>query len=155
MWHERSFYNTETFSYEHHRANSHCFFEGEHLVGDRASGLVYRLCPNCQTDNSSLIMRERVTPCLNPPGQRLVFDEVEIIAQVGQDENANPLIMLDWSDDKGRTWSNDRQESLGGIGEYKKRLIFRRLGQSFNRVFRIRMTDAARLILLGAKAKVR
>ena len=100
-------------------------------------------------------MRERVTPCLNPQGQRLVFDEVEIIAQVGQDENAKPLIMLDWSDDKGRTWSNDRQESLGGIGEYKKRLIFRRLGQSFNRVFRVRMTDAARLILLGAKAKVR
>ena len=84
-----------------------------------------------------------------------VNDEVEIIAQVGQDENAKPLIMFDWSDDKGRTWSNDRQESLGGIGEYKKRLIFRRLGQSFNRVFRIRMTDAARLILLGAKAKVR
>lgn len=155
MWHERSFYNTETFSHEHHRANSHCFFDGEHLVGDRANGLVYRLCPNCQTDNGSLIMRERVTPCLNPQGQRLVFDEVEIIAQVGQDDNATPMIMLDWSDDKGRTWSNDRQEDLGGIGEYKKRLIFRRLGQSFNRVFRVRMTDAARLILLGAKAKVR
>lgn len=100
-------------------------------------------------------MRERVTPCLNPQGQRLVFDEVEIIAQVGQDDNAKPMIMFDWSDDKGRTWSNDRQEDLGGIGEYKKRLIFRRLGQSFNRVFRVRMTDAARLILLGAKAKVR
>ena len=69
-------------------------------------------------------MRERVTPCLNPQGQRLVFDEVEIIAQVGQDDNAKPLIMFDWSDDKGRTWSNDRQESLGGIGEYKKTADF-------------------------------
>ena len=155
MWHERSYYNTETALHEHHRANSHCFFEGEHLVGDRANGLVYRLCPKCQTDNGSLIMRERVTPCLNPQGQRLVFDEVEIMAQVGQDDNANPLLMLDWSDDKGRTWSNDRQETLGGIGEFRKRVIFRRLGQSFNRVFRLRMTDTARLVLVGAKAKVR
>lgn len=155
MWHERSFYNTKTFSHEHHRANTHCFFGNEHLVGDREKGLVYRLCPLCQTDNSNPIMRERVTPCLNPQGQRLIFDEVEIMAQVGQDDNAKPLLMLDWSDDKGRTWSNDRQESLGGIGEFKKRVIFRRLGQSFNRVFRLRMTDVAKLVLVGAKAKVR
>lgn len=89
----------------------------------------------------------------------MIFDEVELICQVGQQKNSKPQIMFDWSDDRGKSWSNDRIEDLsqdlGGIGEYQKRVIFRRLGQSFGRVFRVRMTDAGRLVLMGAKAKVR
>ncbi|NNP70933.1 packaged DNA stabilization protein [Acinetobacter sp. Ac_5812] len=155
MWHERSFYKPANATHEHHRAQTHCFFNNEHLVGDRENGKVYSLSPKYETDDGSLIMRERTTPCLNPQATRIVFDEVQLICQVGQDRDVNPLVMFDWSDDGGRTWSNDRQESIGGIGEYEKRVIFRRLGQSFNRVFRVRMTDAARLVLLGAKARVR
>ena len=100
-------------------------------------------------------MRERVTPVINPHGVKLVFDELELNLQVGQESNINPLVMLTWSDDGGRTWSQSRQESLGAIGEFGKRVIFRRLGQSKSRVFKLQMTDAARLIVLGAKAKVR
>lgn len=155
MWHERSFYNPNTYLHEHHRASAHCFFNDMQLVGDRQNGKVYQLTRNSQTDDGQIIMRERVTPVINPHNLRLIFDELEIKLQAGQDNNSNPLLMLDWSDDSGRTWSNSRQESIGGAGEYKKRVIFRRLGQSFGRVFRLRMTDAARLILLGAKAKVR
>lgn len=155
MWHERSFYNNDEARHERHRAQVHCFFDGEHLVGDHTNGKIYSLKPGEHTDDGHAIFRERTTPCLNPHGARMIFDEVELICQVGQEENSTPLIMFDWSDDKGRTWSNDRQEDLGGVGEYSKRIIFRRLGQSFNRVFRIRMTDVGNLVLLGAKAKVR
>lgn len=154
MWHERSFYNIDTTEHEHHRAQVHCFFNGEHLVGDRSNGKVYRLSGSAQTDDGAVIMRERITPCLKVDGSRFVFNELEIDAQVGQDDDSEPLLMLDWSDDKGRTWSNIRMNSLGKIGEYEKRIIFRRLGQSRSRVFRLRMTDAGRLILLGAKLRI-
>lgn len=159
MWHERSWYNATLSRHEHHRAHVHCFFNGEHLVGDRENGKVYRLDPNEKTDDGVVIVRERATPCLNPHGSRLIFDEVELICQVGQPTNTKPKVMLDWSDDRGKTWSNDRLAELandiGAIGEYEKRVIFRRLGQSFGRVFRVRMTDAGRLVILGAKARVR
>lgn len=155
MWHERAWYNAETFTSEHHRANTHVFFNGEHLAGDRESGLVYRLCSNTKTDNGQMIMRERTTPVINPHSQRLIFDELELKLQVGQDNNSKPLIMLDWSDDGGRTWSTTHEQDLGGIGSFDKRVIFRRLGQSFNRVFRLRMSDASNLVILGAKARIR
>lgn len=159
MWHERSWYNVNLSRHEHHRAHVHCFFNGEHLVGDRENGKVYRLDPNEQTDDGVVIVRERATPCLNPHGSRLIFDELQLICQVGQPTNTKPKVMLDWSDDRGKTWSNDRLAELandiGAIGEYEKRVIFRRLGQSFGRVFRVRMTDAGRLVILGAKARVR
>ena len=155
MWHERSYYNGTSHEHEHHRAIVHCFFNGEHLVGDREKGLVYRLCSDCSDDNGDSILRERITPLINPQTTRIVFDSVELTLQVGQDFNINPLIMFDWSDDEGRSWSNDRQVNIGAIGEFKKRVIFRRLGQSFGRVFRLRISDPARLVILGAKARIR
>lgn len=154
MWHERSFYNIETTSHEHHRANTHCFFNGEHLVGDHESGKVYRLCPDCKTDDNQMILRERITPVLNPQGQRIRFAELELIMQTGQFNDSDPQVLLSWSDDKGLSWSTERQVGLGKLGEFKHRVIFRRLGQSFNRVFKLRLSDAHQFVILGAKAKV-
>lgn len=159
MWHERSWYNADNSSHEHHRAYCHCYFKGQHLVGDREKPLIYVLNADEETDDGAVIIRERTTPCINTHSTRMIFDEVELICQVGQDINTKPTIMFDWSDDRGKTWSSDRVEEItndvGSIGEYQKRVIFRRLGQSFGRVFRVRMTDAGRLIIMGATAKVR
>lgn len=155
MWHERSYFNLETYKHEHHRALSYCFFNGMQLVGDRVDGRIYAMSTESNTDDGALIMRERVTPVINPHTQRIIFDELELSVQAGQIDNTKPQIMLDWSDDGGHTWSSTRQVDLGGVGEFTKRILFRRLGQSFKRVFRLRMTDAGRLVLLGAKARVR
>jgi len=155
MWHERSFFNPKTCRNEHHRALSYCFFNGMQLVGDRQNGRIYQLTADSNTDDGLTIIRERITPVINPHSIKMIFDEMEIKAQVGQNSNIEPKIMLDWSDDGGRTWSGVRQSSLGAIGEFGKRIIFRRLGQSYSRVFRLRMTDSGRLVLLGAKARVR
>lgn len=155
MWHERSWYNPETFTGEHHRAGTHCFHNGEHLVGDRENGLIYRLCSNTKTDNGQMVLRERTTPVINPHSQRIIFDELEIKVQVGQNDNSKPLMMLDWSNDGGRTWSTAHEHDLGAIGQFGRRVIFRRLGQSFNRVFRLKMSDASNLVILGAKARIR
>ncbi|HEM7794389.1 TPA: hypothetical protein U2L15_003205 [Acinetobacter nosocomialis] len=154
MWHERSYYNLES-KHERHRSQVHCFFNGKHYVGDHSNGIVYELSLDAENDNGRLIMRERVTPVINPQSQRLIFDELELLIQAGQHSNRESIVMLDWSDDHGQTWSFDRQDTLGKIGQWNKRLIFRRLGQAFNRVFRLRLTDSSRLVILGAKAKVR
>lgn len=159
LWHERGWYNAADSNVEQIRYATHCYFNEQHLVGDWENQKLYLLDPDAQNDDDVPIIRERTTPCVTPNGSRLIFDEMQVFCQVGQDVNAKPQIMLDWSDDRGKTWSNDRiaeiANDIGAIGEYEKRVIFRRLGQSFERVFRIRMSDAGRLILLGAKARIR
>lgn len=154
MWHERSYYNLNS-QHERHRSQVHCFYKGKHYVGDHTNGIIYELSLDAETDNGHMIMRERTTPVINPKGQRLIFDALEIFIQTGQHVNREPIVMLDWSDDQGQTWSFDQHETLGKVGEWKKRVIFRRLGQAFNRVFRLRVTDSSRLIITGAQAKVR
>lgn len=155
MWHERSFYNWQTATHETHLAKCHAFYQGVHFVGDRGNGNIYKLDDKNTTDNGSIVVRERSLPCINAGGGRLIFDEVQIFAQVGQMTDTKPLLLFDWSDDGGVTWSNDRVGHIGAVGQFKHRIIFRRLGQSYARVFRVRTTDTGRYVLLGAKAVVR
>lgn len=153
MWHERTSLD-EDYNPQRHRSNCHCFFNGEHLIGDHSNGKVYAYNTTHYRDDETTIMRERITPVINSDNARICIHALEIMAQLGQDNNTEPQVMLDWSYDRGRTWSGRKQASLGRIGEFKKRLIFRRLGMSHSRVFRLRMTDNARLVLLDAKADI-
>lgn len=52
----------------------------------------------------------------------------------------DPNVFLRWSNDGGRTWSAERWSSAGLQGDYKKRVIWNRLGRARNRVFEIAMT---------------
>ena len=47
------------------------------------------------------------------------------------------IVTLSYSDDGGNTFNAQRRCGTGALGEYKKRIIFRRLGQSRDRVFSI------------------
>lgn len=52
-----------------------------------------------------------------------------------------PQVNLRWSDDGGHTWSNMLTEGAGLQGEYRKRVIFRRLGRSRGRIYEVSMSD--------------
>ena len=63
---------------------------------------------------------------------------------------AEPQAMLDWSDDGGHIWGNEHWVSIGAIGEYRNRAIWRRLGSSRERIYRLTVSDAVKAIVLGA-----
>lgn len=153
MWHERASLD-EDYNQQRHRTTCHCFFNGQHLVGDYENGMVYVLSNASNKDNDRPIMRERITPVLNAGNSRMRINSLEIMAQMGQQGNTSPQVTLSWSDDRGRSWSNGQNASLGGVGEFGRRMIFRRLGICRNRVFRLRMTDDARLVLLDSSADI-
>ena len=67
-----------------------------------------------------------------------------------QNVGGDPQIVLDWSNDWGRTWSNERAQSMGEIGEYRKRVKFWRLGQDRYRVYRITISDPVKRVILSA-----
>lgn len=53
----------------------------------------------------------------------------------------DPEIMLRWSDDGGKTWSNERIMSCGQAGNFKTRTIARRLGRSRDRIYEVSASD--------------
>ena len=66
----------------------------------------------------------------------------------------NPQVMLRWSDDGGHTWSNEHWAPIGKIGEYYKRVFWRRLGMTLklrDRVYEISGTDPVKIDIMGAE----
>jgi len=66
----------------------------------------------------------------------------------------DPQVMLRWSDDGGHTWSNEHWASMGKLGEYGKRVIWRRLGMTMklrDRVYEISGSDPVKIAIMGAE----
>lgn len=77
----------------------------------------------------------------------------EYLAAPGYD----PQIMLRWSDDGGHTWSNEHWKSMGKIGQFGYRTIWRRLGMTQklrDRVYEVSGTDPVKLAVMGAELQV-
>jgi hypothetical protein len=52
-----------------------------------------------------------------------------------------PLVTLRWSNDGGHTWSNGYDRDCGQAGDYRRRVLWNRLGRSRDRVYEISMSD--------------
>jgi hypothetical protein len=66
----------------------------------------------------------------------------------------DPEVMLRWSDDGGHTWSNYHIANIGKIGEYYRRVFWRRLGMTLklrDRVYELSMTDPVKVAIMGAE----
>lgn len=66
-------------------------------------------------------------------------------------QSADPKLVIDWSDDHGRNWSNGRVVQMGRVGEYKRRVKTYRLGQARDRVYRVTISDPVKRVILGAE----
>ena len=79
----------------------------------------------------------------------LIADQETVATQ-----GADPQVMLRWSDDGGHTWSNEHWASMGKIGQYYKRVIWRRLGMTVklrDRVYEVSGTDPVKIAIMGAE----
>lgn len=61
----------------------------------------------------------------------------------------DPQMSLSFSDDGGHTFSPERAVSMGRVGNYTRRCIWRRLGMSRDRVFRITCREPVKFSLIG------
>ena len=69
----------------------------------------------------------------------------------------DPQVMLRWSDDGGHTWSNEHWRSMGKIGAFGYRTIWRRLGMTMkirDRVYEVSGSDPIKLAIMGAELQL-
>jgi len=154
MWHKWLWVDDQNV-FHRHRGNCHSHFQGINLVGDHSNGQIYMLDPNNYTDSGNEIRRVRRAPHLISDYQRQYFSEFQIHFQpgVGLPDGSAPQAMCRWSDDGGSTWSNEHWCSIGVQGAYKNRAIWRRLGQSRDRIFEVVVTDPINAVITAANLK--
>jgi hypothetical protein len=154
MWHKWLWVDNQNV-FHRHRGNCHSHFQGINLVGDHSNGQIYMLDPSNYTDDGGEIRRVRRAPHLISDYQRQYFSEFQIHFQpgVGLPDGSSPQAMCRWSDDGGSTWSNEHWCSIGVQGAYKNRAIWRRLGQSRDRIFEVVVTDPINAVITAANLK--
>jgi hypothetical protein len=164
MWH-KWLYTENDGTYTRHRGNCCAAFQGMVLVGDYEDGSIYEIDKNNYTDNGQKIRRLRRAPHLVSDFQRQYFDELQIQFQPGVGltgittpldsavVGADPQAMLRWSNDGGSTYSNEHWTSIGLVGKYKNRAIWRRLGMARDRVFEVVVSDPINAVIISANLK--
>ena len=158
-WHERAYLTNGEFT--RHRSNCQCNFQSTTLVGDYANGNIYKFDLDVYADNGATQKWLRSWRAL-PSGQnnlkRTAQHSLQLESESGVGlvvgQGNDPQAMLRWSDDGGHTWSNEHWKSMGAIGQYGYRTIWRRLGMTQklrDRVYEVSGTDPVKIAIMGAE----
>ena len=157
-WHERAGWSNSVFT--RHRSNCQMVFNNEVIVGDYQNGKLYAFDPEVYADDGQIQRWLRSWRAL-PTGQnnlkRTAHHMLQLDCESGVGLNlgqgSDPQAMLRWSDDGGHTWSNEHWSGMGKIGEYYRRVIWRRLGMTLklrDRVYEVSGTDPVKIAIMGA-----
>ena len=136
-----------------HIADLGTAFAEKFIVSDYSTGILYQLSPNTYTDNGATIEREITGKHIFRPSRnmsKISRLRVEVEGGVGLLGAIDPSIMLQISRDNGHTWGSELWTTFGGQGEFSSRAEWRRLGQARDWVFKLRVTDPIKLVLIYA-----
>ena len=174
MWHERAFTN-EDGDLERALPNNLVFRDSKNplvssqyyntfFVGDYRTNQVYFLKEGYYWNGGlSTLMRMRISPHISASKKRVFHNSFEIDMQtgVGLDGGglgSNPQIMMSYSNDGGHTWSNEAWtslgQSIGGIGEFNKRVKWNRLGSARDRVYKVAVSDPVNVVMIEAELEL-
>lgn len=150
QWHERYGWNDQTGQRTRWRSRGVCNVGEMLLTGDFETGALYALDMDTFTDNGDTIQRLRRAPYLSGENQWLFLDRAELGIQSGVGNAAipAPLAQLELSRDGGNTWTPPITATMGAVGQYLNRCIWRRLGRARadRLVIQVTSTDPVRQV---------
>lgn len=111
----------------------HVYAFGRHLTADATTGTVAVMdVANGSELDGTAIRRLRRGPILIQENQRIPVKKFEVLVQTGlglqSGQGSAPLMMLRTSSDGGETWGTERTASAGAVGQYLKRVAWRKFG---------------------------
>lgn len=140
-----------------HRANCCMFAFGFVLVGDFENGRILKLNPNTYTDyfpatpTGPITRIKTFAHITGGEYERITYKNFDADITVGTiaDEEADPEIFLSWSDNKGVSYGNPVEQSIGLTGEFLTTVSWNRLGMARDRVFKLQWSENADIALNG------
>lgn len=153
-WHERKSYIDGSLGA--YRVASIAKAYGKIFCGDTVDGRIGELTADVYTEYGNTIIRRVATQPFQNNMQSVFFPSLELTVESGVGNSAvtDPQIVLERSKD-GKTWSDPIPRSIGKIGEYQRRAIWRRNGRAGRfEVFRFTLTDAVKPVIIQLTANI-
>lgn len=135
------------------------------LVADKENGNIYELDLSTYQNSDDVLQRTRVTQSVDATliggskkdriGMSNVTIEMETGVGVIAGQGDNPRIMIEHSDDGGRTWSSGTWARVGRLGEFVLLVEYDDLGTFYSRIFRISTSDPVNYSVYSASIDLR
>ena len=160
IWHTRDSWDVDNQPLSRWRGNCAVNAFGMVLIGDAFTGSIGIADYSNYTEYGNTMRALITSPPVHFENDRVFMPLFEVYPEAGvglaTGQGSNPQIVLDWSDDGGRTWCpNQLPRSLGAMGQYTQRVRWTKLGQFRNRVLRLVITDPVKRALIGFYADLK
>jgi hypothetical protein len=158
-WHQRLSYEPYTQSYNRHRSSCFLNFQNQRLVADYQNGSIYQMTRKAYTDAGWPLVAWRRTPHIWDGAARervfMAMLQIEFRPGVGNQsgQGFDPQAILQISRDGGTTFGQMINRSIGRIGQYLTRTIWRRLSFARDAVIDVKVIDPVNRDVVGATLK--
>lgn len=158
QWHERQSYGQNTWM-----VNDIVAFDGRFIAGNETNGELFEIDPDAYDEDGALLVLDIRAPTVHTFPKAYIADTIEVDAIMGMGRNttnthnSDPLLMLDYSDDGGRTYQGERTKTLGAIGKYQNTIRFNQCGMvnESGRQWRLRASAAVIRGIISASIEAR
>lgn len=125
------------------------------LIGmDSRNGNVYIIDPDTFADNGQPIIHELISRHIFNNLDRISVAafavDIESGVGVSTGQGSDPQMSLQISRDGGHTYGNEMWTTLGAVGQYLQRAVWRRLGRGRDFVFKLRISDPIKVVIVAA-----
>lgn len=129
---------------------------GRVLVGDQLDGRIGEIDRDTRSEYGSDIKRTLITRPFDQLGKRNTVSVIELVIPAGVGTSTlDPQMRLSWSDDGGRTYSNELSRGMGKVGEYDRRLRWLRMGNfPRSRILKFELSEQVDPTLIKVEAEV-
>lgn len=155
LWSEWNWLDPVNGTLHRPRANCCAFVYNANLFGDHSNGVITVMNPEIYTEYAFIdgpITHIKTFPHVVGSKFERIFG-LSFIAdmEVGtiEDLEANPEILLSWSNDRGISYGNPVPQTLGRTGETLTTITWKRLGMSRDRVYKLQWSAPMRTALNG------
>lgn len=144
----------KSFNQSRHRAEFAAQYLAKTILTDASNGRLYKLNRDTYSENGDPIEGEIIGEHWDSELERASIDCIRLDMEVGSGiasgQGSDPQMMLSVSKDGGKTFGTERWRSAGKIGDYRRRVEWRRFGHSRRWTVKIRITDPVRRVVTGA-----
>lgn len=136
-WHKRAYFSNGQYGRYRPRVYTRAF--NKHLVGDYETGDIYEMTPDVFTDAHGVpLRRQRISSYITDDERMLRYNKLTIDADTGiglpvapGQPGFDPQLIMRYSLNRGKNWSNERNASLGKLGQTDTRVIFSQMSSGY------------------------
>lgn len=146
-WHRR-----ESYGLKRWRLNTLTYWNSKWYGGDFRTGQIHRLDWDVMSEAGDPLVSQRRSGVTHADGNAVIVDAVQLFFDVGRSSvtNQDHYCSIRYSDDGGHNWSSARVLSIGGAGDYQRRVIARQFGRARHRVWEVEVSSPAKRDLIAA-----